>query len=103
MKDSNPFAPLLATPAPPALGPGPRPGTQSIEPLQNSIDAALDRHSLPPASRDAARALILLWHDHHDAAHGVVQDMETAEASYVHAILHRREPDYDNAISAAMA
>ncbi len=41
--------------------------------------------------------MILLWHDHHDAAHGVVQDMETAEASYVHAILHRREPDYDNA------
>ncbi|MBA2479561.1 MAG: hypothetical protein H0V44_02780 [Planctomycetes bacterium] len=43
------------------------------------------------------RALALLWHDHLDAAHTLVQDLADADAAYVHAVMHRREPDYDNA------
>jgi hypothetical protein len=39
----------------------------------------------------------LLWHDHHDAAHIIAQDDSSAEGSFLHGILHRREPDYDNA------
>ena len=91
------FAALLATPTPPELGPGPRAGVQPSQSLQAAIDAALRQTPLPPSPGQAARALVLLWHDHHDPAHGIVQDMATAESSYVHAILHRREPDYGNA------
>jgi hypothetical protein len=97
MKTSDPFASLLATPEPPDLGPGPRAGVQPLQPLQVAIDAAFANQPTRQLERQAARGLVLLWHDHHDAAHEIVQHGETAEGSYVHAILHRREPDYGNA------
>ena len=97
MKISDPFASLLATPEPPDLGPGPRAGIQPLQSLQVAIDAAFEQNPMPKSEREAARGLVLLWHDHHDAAHEIVQHLETAEGSYVHAILHRREPDYGNA------
>jgi hypothetical protein len=93
--NSNPFT-LLPSP-PPDLGPGPRAGVEPLGSLQTAIDDALRKTPLPTAQASAARALILLWHDHHDPAHAIVQDMSTQEASYVHAILHRREPDFSNA------
>ncbi|MFM1769531.1 MAG: hypothetical protein RJA22_2060 [Verrucomicrobiota bacterium] len=85
---------LLATEAPADLGPGPRPGTIPLLPLQSRLDALLGRAGRGTA---ALRALILLWHDHHEPAHELVQDGSTADASYVHGILHRREPDPGNA------
>jgi hypothetical protein len=44
--------------------------------------------------------LLSLWHERSgdwDRAHSIVQDIETAEASLVHAYLHRREGDESNA------
>lgn len=85
---------LLATDSPADLGPGPRPGTLSLASLQSRLDA------LPGGNlrgRGSLRALLLLWHDHHEPAHELVQDGATADASYVHGILHRREPDPGNA------
>lgn len=52
---------------------------------------------LPPVTQQLIRAVILLWHDHLDAAHSISQDIETPDGSLVHAIMHRREPDYWNA------
>jgi len=91
------FVDFLASPTAPELGPGPRPGVWPLRALQSAIDEGLAELSLPPARAKAARALVLLWHDHHDPAHKLVQDLHTADASYVHAILHRREPDFGNA------
>jgi len=97
MHTSDPIASLLATPEPPRLGADPRAGVQPLESLQAAIDAAFAKQPTPQAEQQAARGLVLLWHDHFDAAHEIVQHLETAEGSYVHAILHRREPDYSNA------
>jgi hypothetical protein len=39
---------------------------------------------------------VLLWHDHLDESHRVSQDIENADGSMAHAMMHRREPDYWN-------
>jgi hypothetical protein len=89
--------PILSTPEPPVLGPGPRANVQPLAALNRQLDQTLAQAGLTGARADLVRATLLLWHDHLDAAHGIVQDSETKDGSYVHAILHRREPDYSNA------
>ena len=79
---------LLQTAQPPELGPGKRPGTQSVAELDRAIGAS---------ASPMARATVLLWHDHLNEAHEIVQDVDTTDGSYLHAIMHRREPDYGNA------
>ena len=83
---------LLETPELPGLGPGPRPGVLPLNELEGRL-AAWARDS---QARQLMRALILLWHDQLDAAHRIAQQVETPDGSYVHAIMHRREPDFGN-------
>ncbi|MCU0736642.1 MAG: hypothetical protein MUF20_14175 [Methylotetracoccus sp.] len=86
--------PRLLTGTLPELGRGPRAGVKGTK----ELDALLaDLKGGPSAPREVLRALALLWHDHWDVAHGIVQDLESEDAAYVHGIIHRREPDYGNA------
>jgi len=87
----------LSTPEPPALGPGPRANVQPATELNRGLDTTFKEFGLSGRRGELIRAIILLWHDHLDAAHSIVQDIETIDGSYLHAILHRREPDYGNA------
>lgn len=95
--DFSTLSPLIATPEMPELGPGPRPDVQPLAALNHQVDHVLARAPLPAMSRDLIRATILLWHDHLDAAHTIAQAIENEDGSYVHGIVHRREPDYSNA------
>lgn len=67
------------------------------------LDATLEAHfeapsaEFSPRQRTLIRASLYLWHDHLDAAHEIVQDLPSADGSLLHAIIHRREPDYPNA------
>jgi hypothetical protein len=88
---------LLATPAPPALGPESRPGVLIVAALNAKLDALFSAAKFPPTQQQLIRALLLLWHDHLDASHDISQGIENADGSFVHAIMHRREPDYWNA------
>lgn len=52
----------------------------------------------PPENLDDL--LIALWHDgknNWDKAHGIVQDIASSDASWIHAYLHRKEGDIGNA------
>ncbi len=83
---------LLATPELPDLGPRARAGTKTVA----EIDSTLASLQLPAATRELLRSLLLLWHDHLDASHTLSQGIENADGSFLHAIMHRREPDYWN-------
>lgn len=61
--------------------------------LQRQIEA------LDPGKKDAELALkaaLLLWNDDLDGCHKIAQDLSDASGGYLHAVMHRREPDYSN-------
>ena len=87
---------LLATSGLADLGPKPRASAQSLPVLNEHLDQALHTATLPAESQQLVRSLILLWHDHLDASHAISQGIESPDGSLVHAIMHRREPDYSN-------
>jgi len=91
------FWELIETDDLPDLGPGPRAGVLPENELRTKVDAWLAQQSFARRAANQFRAGALLWHDHHDAAHAIVQDDPSAEGSFLHAILHRREPDPANA------
>ena len=81
---------LLYTPGPAELGPGPRANVLSVSEINSAVAGA------PAKSRELVRALVLLWHDHLDESHSISQSIETPDGSFIHAIMHRREPDFWN-------
>ncbi len=89
------FWSALATAEPPDLGPGPRKGVLSHRELSHLLNGLL-RH-LDGSQADLLKAAALLYHDQHDPAHDLVQDLASSDGVVIHAILHRREPDYWNA------
>ena len=91
------LAELFRTTEPPELGPGPRPGVQPEIKLNRALDEVLNDTALPRDNQELTRALVLLWHDHLEAAHVIAQGIENANGAFVHGIMHRREPDFSNA------
>jgi hypothetical protein len=54
--------------------------------------------AMPP--RELSPPLTALWHDARgewDAAHRVAQDLDDGTGAWIHAYLHRKEGDLDNA------
>lgn len=88
---------LLATATLPALGPVVRPDALPATALNSKLDALFHEAKLSTTQQELIRALLLLWHDQLDASHHISQNIENADGSFVHAIMHRREPDYWNA------
>lgn len=69
------------------LGPERRDAAMPLD----AVVAAVEGES--PLIQSAA----LLWHDHLDASHDISQGIPNADGSFLHGIMHRREPDYSNA------
>jgi hypothetical protein len=91
------IAKLLATPELPDLGPGPRGGVRTELELAAELTKLFKSSGLPAERQELIRALLLLWHDHLDAAHEIAQAVDNHDGAFVHGIMHRREPDYGNA------
>src|ERR1043166_2074303 len=88
---------LLGAAEVPELGPGPREGVKSERAINEEVRPRFGSSSISGQKQELIRALILLWHDHLDAAHKIAQDIGNADGAFVHGIMHRREPDYGNA------
>lgn len=88
---------LLATPEPPALGPQRREAVWPLALAQQQIDGQFKAAPLSGSGAQLVRSLALLWHDHLEASHEISQGIHTADGSYLHGIMHRREPDFGNA------
>lgn len=92
----NKLRELLATADPAELGPTKRTSARPLAALNTSLDQAMGESKLPATIQHLVRSLILLWHDQLDASHTISQGIENPDGSLVHAIMHRREPDYWN-------
>ncbi len=95
--DIDLFQALIATPSLPELGPGPRAGVLAEVELNVKLDAFFATRRWASDRQPSFRAAALLWHDHLDASHEISQGLAGATGSFLHGIMHRREPDYGNA------
>lgn len=80
----------------PELGPGPRPGCETVAKVEEDVDRILTGAQLSDERRELIRGLALLWHDHLNESHRISQGIGSRDGSYLHGVMHRREPDYGN-------
>ena len=99
MKEQNPltteFLSLIRTERLPSLGPEIREGVADPASLEERTRVFCRDHSLGAVRWLQSAAL--LWHDHLESSHELSQDIPSAEGSFLHGIMHRREPDNGNA------
>lgn len=91
------FKVVIATAELPLPGPQRRVDMATEEEIARKLTAFFSSEIISPKVQLLLRSAALLWHDHLDASHTLSQDIETREGSWLHGILHRREPDYGNA------
>jgi len=60
-------------------------------------DAALDERIARLAASPELKATLHLWNDSLERCHALAQEIHTPTGSYLHGVMHRREPDYGNA------
>lgn len=87
--------PLLAADRLMGLGPGTP--NLAVKPALLRLEQSLPAKARDRGAAQACMAGLWLLHDFFDESHSISQDLATAEGSYWHGILHRREPDYWNA------
>ena len=97
VSDNLNFQALLQTDELPSLGPQKRLSRKSILELEKAFNVFFRSTKLPKQNQELVRALVLLWNDHLDESHRIAQEIENSDGSFVHGIMHRREPDYGNA------
>ena len=91
------FLQLIATPELPGLGPNQRSSARAASDINAEVRSWANDLQLDADTLDVLRSAALLWHDHLDASHSISQSIPTATGSFLHGIMHRREPDYGNA------
>lgn len=80
----------------PALDSESRSGALSIKAVEDLIQQATQDHKLFRDKTDLLKAALLLWNDHLHEAHTLAQAIPSPDGSFLHAVMHRREPDYFN-------
>jgi hypothetical protein len=80
------------------LGPGrPNEGARTQLAELTGVTAFTPHAVRDPDMAQACLAGLWLYHDFLDESHTLSQDIATPTGSYWHGLMHRREPDFDNA------
>ncbi|MBT5708499.1 hypothetical protein N9B57_00675 [Verrucomicrobia bacterium] len=91
------FFELIRTETLPSLGPEVRSGVKESGVLLPDVDNYCESHAISGTQRNLLRSAALLWHDDLDGSHNFSQEINSSEGSFLHGIMHRREPDSSNA------
>lgn len=91
------FLQAIQTDSLPSLGPDSRPGVKGRGELLEIVDAFCKANRLEENARRLLQSAALLWHDDLDGSHEISQGIQTADGSFLHGVMHRREPDNGNA------
>lgn len=88
--------PLFPTAELASPGPNPRSSAMTAAEIKQWATRFSPTHPLAEAQRKLLLSALLLWHDHLDASHSLSQDLHSPDGSFLHAVMHRREPDFWN-------
>ena len=91
------FWDLISTPELPALGPEPRRSRRPLAEVEVLVSGFVGDRAQSASLETLLRSAALLWHDHLEESHAISQSIDTPDGSFLHGIMHRREPDYGNA------
>ena len=81
----------------PGLGPESRAGVLSESEISSQLNAALSEVDATAVELiSILKSALLFWHDYLDPSHDISQNLHGADGSYLHGMMHRREPDYWN-------
>ena len=85
---------LFYTNSLPSLGPEKREDSLDLTKCEGLIENALKFSSTEQQA--LIRSALLLWHDHLEASHEISQCLNSKDGNFLHALMHRREPDFLN-------
>jgi hypothetical protein len=91
------FQALIATPTLPDLGPQPRPDRLPVAELDARLTQFFRDRAIAESLQPWLRSAAFLWHDHLEASHQLSQQIAGPDGSFLHGLMHRREPDSGNA------
>ena len=93
----NDISVIFDSPPMPSLGPETRDSLLSIDQCKKRTANALENENITGIEEKLILSAALLWHDHLKESHAISQSIHSPDGSYLHGIMHRREPDYPNA------
>ena len=91
------FLGQIRTPDLPSLGPEVRGSRLPLGVVKTRVDEFCRQVGLQGQVQECLRSAALWWHDHLEASHAISQGISSRDGSYLHGMMHRREPDYGNA------
>jgi hypothetical protein len=94
---SSSFIELIRIETLPSLGPEVRPEVSESGALLSDVDEYCQSRSISGTQQNLLRSAALLWHDDLDGSHNFSQEIKSSDGSFLHGIMHRREPDSSNA------
>jgi len=88
---------MIRTETLPSLGPEVRSEVKESGVLLSDVDKYCESHDISGTQQNLLRSAALLWHDDLDGSHNFSQEIKSSDGSFLHGIMHRREPDSSNA------